>query len=358
MKGLSKYLTPFAPDQSGAVSVLYELGGIIVIIDAGGCVGNVCGFDEPRWQVKKSAIFSAGLRDMDAIMGRDRLLLDKLEKAVKSVNANFVALIGTTVPAVIATDYQGLCKMAERRIKVPVFAVDTNGMCLYDKGASKAYLEAFRCFCNEKKEVKAGSIGILGCNPIDMSDLASANRLRAIYIAEGYKKVNVYGMNCGIENIKDASSNEKNIVVSFSGLEVARFLNEKFGTPYEVINPLALSFIKSAISFERNIPNDLDKPISRARKILIVDEQVAANYMRNELRKICKDVTVASWFSLDKTIKEDGDIHLTEEDQLEELVNSLQYNLVIGDPVLRKIVKNNDIFFLDKKQFAVSGKLI
>ena len=31
MRGLRKYLTPFAPDQSGAVSVLYELGGIIVI---------------------------------------------------------------------------------------------------------------------------------------------------------------------------------------------------------------------------------------------------------------------------------------------------------------------------------------
>ncbi len=28
MRGLRKYLTPFAPDQSGAVSVLYELGGM------------------------------------------------------------------------------------------------------------------------------------------------------------------------------------------------------------------------------------------------------------------------------------------------------------------------------------------
>ncbi len=40
MRGLRKYLTPFAPDQSGAVSVLYELGGIIVICDAGGCTGK------------------------------------------------------------------------------------------------------------------------------------------------------------------------------------------------------------------------------------------------------------------------------------------------------------------------------
>ena len=69
MRGLRKYLTPFAPDQSGAVSVLSEFGGIIVICDAGGCTGNICGFDEPRWFESKSALFSAGLRDMDAILG-------------------------------------------------------------------------------------------------------------------------------------------------------------------------------------------------------------------------------------------------------------------------------------------------
>ena len=59
MRGLRKYLTPFAPDQSGAVSVLYELGGIIVVCDAGGCTGNICGFDEPRWHTCRSAVFSA-----------------------------------------------------------------------------------------------------------------------------------------------------------------------------------------------------------------------------------------------------------------------------------------------------------
>ena len=41
MKGLWKYISPFAPDQSGACSVFYGLGGIVVIVDAGGCAGNV-----------------------------------------------------------------------------------------------------------------------------------------------------------------------------------------------------------------------------------------------------------------------------------------------------------------------------
>ena len=88
MRGLRKYLTPFAPDQSGAVSVLYEFGGIIVICDAGGCTGNICGFDEPRWFESKSALFSAGLRDMDAILGRDGLPCLKAYDGEKSGSAD------------------------------------------------------------------------------------------------------------------------------------------------------------------------------------------------------------------------------------------------------------------------------
>ena len=123
MRGLRKYLTPFAPDQSGAVSVLFELGGIVVICDAGGCTGNVCGFDEPRWFEQKSAIFSAGLRDMDAILGRDDRLVAKLAGVVQKIDATFVAVIGTPVPAGIATDYLALKRMSEKKIKLPMRAV-------------------------------------------------------------------------------------------------------------------------------------------------------------------------------------------------------------------------------------------
>ena len=136
MRGLRKYLTPFAPDQSGAVSVLYELGGIIVICDAGGCTGNVCGFDEPRWFERKSAVFSAGLRDMDAILGRDDRLVAKLVDAADKIDANFAAIVGTPVPAVIGTDYQAL-KECVKKDRPPILAIDTDGMELYDKGGRK-----------------------------------------------------------------------------------------------------------------------------------------------------------------------------------------------------------------------------
>ena len=138
MKGLLEYLSPFAPDQSGAVAALYTYGGIIVICDAGGCTGNICGFDEPRWFENKSAVFSAGLRDMDAILGRDDRLVEKLKSAADQLGGSFAAIIGTPVPAVIATDYKALKRMAEKKCGMPVLALECTGTHLYDAGAEKA----------------------------------------------------------------------------------------------------------------------------------------------------------------------------------------------------------------------------
>ena len=238
MRGLRKYLTPFAPDQSGAVSVLFELGGIVVICDAGGCTGNVCGFDEPRWFEQKSAIFSAGLRDMDAILGRDDRLVAKLADAAQKVDATFTAVIGTPVPAVIATDYLALKRMTERKINLPVLTVDTDGMELYDKGEEKAFLELFKTFAVQKYPVDEHRAGILGMTPQDVSDLAAADKIRDLFRQKQDMQAVCYCMGDGLEEVKKASSVSKNIVVSPAAIATAQYLEKTFGTPYEIDYPL------------------------------------------------------------------------------------------------------------------------
>ena len=112
MRGLRKYLTPFAPDQSGAVSVLYEFGGIIVICDAGGCTGNICGFDEPRWFESKSALFSAGLRDhlIERVLHEipyTRLNGDRTDRLPNNANFCFRFIEGESM--LILLDQAGIC---------------------------------------------------------------------------------------------------------------------------------------------------------------------------------------------------------------------------------------------------------
>lgn len=343
MRGLRKYLTPFAPDQSGAVSVLYELGGIIVICDAGGCTGNVCGFDEPRWFERKSAVFSAGLRDMDAILGRDDRLVAKLVDAAKKVEAGFAAVIGTPVPAVIGTDYQALKRMCEKKTDLPVLAVNTDGMELYDGGERKAYLELFKVFAREKLPVETGRVGILGMTPQDVSDLKAADKLREKFKSQGHQAV-CYGMGDGLDEVKKASSVEKNIVVSPAALECARYLEKTFGTPYEVGYPLV----------EELVP-DMEYA---GKKILIVQQQVMAGSIRAELRKRGGDgkITVASWFSMEKDLLEEGDVSLKDEEDYMELVEKGRYDVIFADPCMRRMTKDFSGVFVDAVHFAVSGK--
>ena len=346
MRGLRKYLTPFAPDQSGAVSVLYELGGIIVICDAGGCTGNVCGFDEPRWFERKSAVFSAGLRDMDAILGRDDRLVAKLVDAAEKVEAGFAAVIGTPVPAVIGTDYQALKRMCEKKTDLPVLAVNTDGMELYDGGERKAYLELFKVFAREKLPVEAGRVGILGMTPQDVSDLKAADKIREKFKSQGHQAV-CYGMGDGLDEVKKASSVEKNIVVSPAALECARYLEKTFGTPYEVGYPLV----------EELVP-DMEYA---GKKILIVQQQVMAGSIRAELRKRGGDgkITVASWFSMEKDLLEEGDVSLKDEDDYMELVKNGGYDVIFADPCMKRMTNVTNGFsgmFLDAVHFAVSGK--
>ena len=356
VRGLWKGLTPFAPDQSGAASVFYELGGILVICDAGGCTGNVCGFDEPRWFGERSAIFSAGLRDMDAILGRDDRLVAKLTDAAEKIDANFAAVIGTPVPAVIATDYRALQRMCEKKTNLPILTVDTNGMELYDVGEEKAWLTLFKTFAGKdvasQKEAseeddssKKMKIGVLGLTPHDVSDLKIEEKFRK---SENENTHYIcYGMRAGIDKVKTAGSADKNLVVAPAALETAKYLEKEFGTPYEVGYPFVDELIPE-LGYE-------------SKKILIIHQQVIANAIRQEIRTRSdeqnKEVTVASWFMMKSELSEEGDLSLKEEMDYCKLVQNGNYDIVFADENMRGLVPGFKGTFVNVRHFAVSGKL-
>ncbi|AKA68042.1 nitrogenase component 1 [Clostridium scatologenes] len=350
MKGLRKYIPPFAPDQSGAAAVLYKLGGIIVICDAGGCAGNVCGFDEPRWASEKTAIFSAGLRDMDAILGRDDKLVAKLADASKKLEAKFAAVIGTPVPSVIATDYNAIKKMAEKKLQIPVLTIETTGMDLYDVGAEKAYVKMFKIFAKDGLIVDKETIGVIGTIPLDVSDLKAPDKIESELKNKGFKNVYCYGMKADLSEVEAAGSASKNLVVSPAGLKAAQYLKERFGTPYEVFYPLVSDILKNEMKEQfKNFEN---------KKVLVIHQQVIANSIRDEInRNVNSDITVASWFMLKEELREVKDIFLTEEDQFVKLIEKGNYDVIVGDNILKHAIPNFKERYVEVPHFAVSGKM-
>lgn len=341
MKKLLTRMSPLAPDDSGACSVLYELGGITVICDAGGCTGNVCGFDEPRWFTKKSALFSAGLRDMDAILGRDELLISKLHKVCEIIPAQFTAIIGTPVPAVIATDLHALERMAEKRTGLPCIAIDTDGTALYDKGIEKTYLRLFGTFTNNADSEITDKIGILGATPLDLGTLTSGH-LRNAFQAIKQGNYITFGMDSGLSEIISAASCKEIICISPSAIPAAKLLNKKYEIPFSVQYPI----------FPKKIIDEMNE--NHNKKTLVIHQQFAANALRNAADHP-ENITVATWFTLLPEYAEERDFHIRDEDML---INAAKdFDLIIGDAVLKRVLPNYLNAWIDYPHFAVSGRL-
>ena len=359
-RGFRRVTTPFAPDQSGAVSVLYDMGGICVICDAGGCTGNICGFDEPRWFGAQSAVFSAGLRDMDAILGRDDRLVDKLADAAQRIPASFASIVGTPVPAVIGTDYRALCRMASRRTGLPVLGIDSDGMEYYDKGIEKTYLALLETFCRPEK--KAGLIsekgkkriaGIWGFSPLDFAGILSAGHLRERIEAMGFDEMICCGAGTDIESLKKIGAAEKNFVLSPAGAAAAGWLKERYGTPWEYWIPGAENIL-SGLTVDC-CPAGLET--FSGKKVLIIHQQVLADALRKVLKTRTDLVDAAGFFIMNRGLAQAGDRPLREEMDVRSLVIERNYDYVIADRVLEPVLSGLPVSLIHLPHFAVSGDL-
>ena len=354
---LSLALPPFAPDTAGAAAVLYPLGGMTVIVDAGGCAGNICGFDEPRWQAdaEPSAVFSAGLRDMDAIMGRDANLVAKIREAAAELTVSFVGLVSTPVPAIIATDFRAVCRMVEKETRLPAIAVRTAGTRLYDRGASAAYDALVQKFTAPiPPDAMRTGLGVLGLTPLDFSREERAS-LHALLSRED-TPIRFFDR---LDDFREAARLKELLVVSPTGLKAARRLQRQWGIPIRAELPPA--FIYEAFSAVLSRLAALLQD-GQPREVLIVHQQILANGLR---RAICQRfpalpaaaVTVGSFFALDRALQWEGDLHFRGEQDFHAYLQAHPDAIVIGDALLARAVPEPfGGTLIDLPHFALSGR--
>ena len=147
MSQLCFYLPPFSSDYAGACSSLFDLGGMVVIHDGACCSRNHVGFDEPRWFGNKRPIFCSGLREVDAVMGADDKLIQKIQTMLQTMEPPaFIAILGSPVPTVIGADLKGIAMELEDLTGIPSFGLDTTGLRYYNRGidlAASALVERY-----------------------------------------------------------------------------------------------------------------------------------------------------------------------------------------------------------------------
>jgi len=364
MKGFLRKLAPFSPDYSGVNAVFHELGGLVIINGADGCIGNVTGYDEPRFFSQNTLIVSSGLREINAIIGDEESLMQKINDLGLKQNINFVILLGTPTSAVIASDHKGISKLVTESLEIPVHAIGTTGMETYEIGVEKGLLKLAESFV-QPLEVKTGGVNIIGCTPLDYWGPNQVNEMILALETEQVKVNSCWTMREGICGIRKTLAADINLVVSTAGIKAAKYLEERYGIPYVVGVPIGKQGTKKIADQIKQVC-DMDELVERSTDkrdeidTLIIGDHVWANSFRNylEFKNKKAQIVVGSFFMMAVEYLRDDDCSFESEDDFLNKVALLKPKKIIGDPMYKKLLKESwAIQFVEIPHLAVSSRL-
>lgn len=236
MKNTARILSIYASDTSGVCSMLYELGGLVIVHDASGCNSTYTTHDEPRWYGNPSMIYISALTETDMIFGGDGRLIADAWEAIRSLSPRFAVLCGSPMPMLTGTDFDAVAAELEAKAEIPVIPLHTNGMRSYISGASEALTALLQRFCREPRSRCSSSgripVNILGATPLDFSTNGQIRSIRSLLMSNGFEIVSVMAMSSSLDEIADAGRARVNLVTSSSGVAAAEYLRTRFGTPW------------------------------------------------------------------------------------------------------------------------------
>ncbi len=365
MKQTSGFISTYSADAFGVCSALYELGGLIVMHDASGCNSTYTTHDEPRWYDMDSMVYISGLTEIEAIMGDDGRLIDDITSAATELHPKFIAIVGTTIPAMTGFDVDATARVVENRTGIKTYGFKTTGMRSYVHGVSEAFLALTYIVSDNygsKQTMSEGSgdglgadneksVNILGLTPLDFSINGSDKAIKTYYEAKGYKVISTWAMGSSMEEILEAPKAGLNIVVSEAGISAAKKMKEEFGIPFKAGIPVGGENIDISGLFGAEADLSRSETVSTPVKesysdcdCIIIGEAVSSYSLAEYLKqKTGRNIGVIVSTDLD----EDGiaDALLTAPDAC----------TVIADPLFKPLLKNKKLIRLPHEAF--SGRL-
>lgn len=360
MKQTARIISTYSADPFGVCSALFELGGMVIMHDASGCNSTYTTHDEPRWYDMDSMVYISGLSEMEAIMGDDEKLIGDIVEAANSLHPKFIAIAGTPIPAMTGFDYKAVAELVEERTGIPTFGFATTGMNTYVTGANMAFEKIAERFVKRDVEKTTHlSANILGLTPLDFSVNGSDTSMVKFLEKAGFEVISKWAMGSTLEELMEAGRAHVNLVVSATGLGVAKTLKELFGTPYVVGTPIGTAYqkvLKQALletaknGCSENCLSELPE-----NEIAVIGEGVTALSLAQAIElEYQKGVKVLCATECPKGLLRDKDVTVSDEEEVIAALNGIQ--VVIADPLYRPVCPK-DAQFVPLPAECFSGRI-
>ena len=322
MNQIARIISTYSADTFGVCSALFELGGMTVMHDASGCNSTYTTHDEPRWYDMDSMVYISALSELEAILGDDEKLIDDIVSAAGELHPRFIALAGTPIPAMTGFDFEAVARVIEARTGIPTLGFATTGMHTYVRGVSMALAALAERFVEDSPRTPDKTVNILGLTPLDFSINGTDRSIAAFLEDNGWRVLSRWAMGDSLEDIARAGGAHLNLVVSAAGLEAAKVLQRRFGTPFAV-----------GVPYGKGLPTG---PEPEGEDILILGEGVTSVSLARAIElHTGRPARVLCTTECDPSLLRQKDRLCRTEPELEAALQSAR--CIIADPLFRPI---------------------
>ncbi len=373
MRQTASIISTYSADTFGVCSMLYELGGMVVMHDASGCNSTYTTHDEPRWQTMDSMVYVSAITEMEAIMGDEEKFIGDVCAAAADMKPKFIAICGTPIPTMIGFDFEAVARVIEARTGIMTFGFGTTGMKTYTEGAGEAlYGLAKRLVKRDmnpagmEKRSALPKVAVLGVTPLDFSINGEDKSIERFIKDSGFEFMGNYCMGVTLSDIERLSEADVTLVASAAGYKTARFLESEFGIPYVIGIPIegkAAGIIKDELKARSDAKECglISGKNHNGKTAAVIGEAVIT-------REVARELVLEKGYRVKAIVAVDADKeliselatggveiihHLYEEDIKEDIKDA---EVVIADPMYRPIAPSG-CTFIDMPAESFSGRI-
>ena len=240
-------LVRFLPTPSDRMGIIWSLlavqGAIVLEYGPAGTTHYSMGLYGGLGLRFQNRLFTTHMSEDDVVMGD----VTRLEKAIieldKSYAPKVIFVVASSVTAVIGTDIKGVCRYMQNEVKAKLVAFEQGGFRGdYSIGLSETYKLLVRNLPQKDVAQEKGVYNIIGASMWRYRMESDIWEIKSL-LSEAL------GLSCNaclccdtsVEELEDMGQAQVNIVLGNEGLAAAKYLEEKFGTPYVYAVPYGYS---------------------------------------------------------------------------------------------------------------------
>lgn len=359
---------PITSDYSGACSTLYGENILKILISPNGCKTPVA-YDEIR-NIDYSLQYCTSLNELEIVTGETKGLKESIEEIInQNKKIEFIAIISTVVPQIIGMDLESIVENIEETLDIPCVFINTNSFENYYSGISLTLNSLAKKFMVENKKFK-NTVNIIGYSPLTFGKIEKLEELFSLIKSLDLNILTVFSDNLSLEKIKNSTSAELNLVLSYEGLALAKYMEKEFSIPYVIINVVSKYGIENTKNilkrFFYKIDNSFEKLEKKDklddRKVMIIASPFMAINIADSLRKDFSFDNILA-LSLIKESRKFKKIEYLEflnivntEDDLKEKIKECKPDILISDPVYKNLI-NDGVTFIPLLHYGYSTRL-